>query len=65
MLRRQIGVFLVAADVGLCYWGRRLENKDREEQIDSEDGPYAGQGGAMVLTLGAILTFVGLLLMVF
>ena len=63
MIRKLAGASIVVAGVGLCYWGWRLENKDREDQGDWDNGPYSGRGGAMVLCVGAILIFFGLLLL--
>ena len=65
MIRRLAGMSLVIVGIALCYWGWRLENRDIEDQSESEDGPYSGRGGTIVLSSGAILLFVGLLLLVF
>ena len=63
MLRKLIGISLIAVGLGLCYWGWRLENKDLEEGISDDDGPYAGRGGIIILVFGAIAIFAGLLLL--
>ena len=64
MIHRLAGMSLVLAGIALCYLGWRLENMDLEDQSDSEDGPFSGRGGAIVLVFGAILIFVGLFLLV-